>query len=300
MTMKKFVSAFLMLCILTVFSAWTDSPIKVRDVLGRDTVLAGPAKRVVSLIPAITEILFAVGAGNLTVGITEFCNYPEETKYVEKVGGFSGATISVEKIVSLKPDLVLVSADMHYRIIALLDQAGIVSFAFEPKNMEDIFSSIRTIGILTGHEKGASETIASMEEKLGKAKELSAGKKKVTVFWEIWDNPLMTSGSGTFINEAISLAGGRNIFDDLKANWPEVSVEQVILRNPEWIMTDNNHGIHINQTALSKRPGWSRIDAVRSNRIGIINSDMIMRAGPRLADAILQMAELIHGDTERR
>ncbi len=298
--MKKFGLFFLILFSFAVFYSRADSPVKARDALGRELVLANPAIRVVSLTPAITEMLFAVGAGDLAVGVTEFCNYPEETKDVEKVGGFSGATISIEKIASLKPDLVLVSADMHYRIIDLLDRAGIASFAFEPKNMDDIFSTIRTIGLLTNREKGASGTIAAMEKALARAGELSAGKKRVTIFWEIWDNPLMTTGTGTFISEAISLAGGKNIFDDLKTNWPEVSVEQVILRNPEWIMTDNNHGAHINQAVLAKRPGWARIDAVRNNRIGSINSDMIMRAGPRLADAILVMAELIHGDTGKR
>jgi iron complex transport system substrate-binding protein len=268
----------------------------MQDITGKEIVLSRPIEKVISLVPAITEILFAVGAGKTVVGVTEFCNYPEETNDIEKVGGFSGASISIEKIISLKPDLVFVSADMHFKIIDLLNQAGINSFALEPKNVEDIFSSIKDIGVLVSCEEESEKTILQMQEKISKAKVLAAGKEKVSVFWEIWNQPLMTAGSNTFINEAIILAGGKNIFDDLKSSWPEVSVEQIIMRNPEWIMSDDSHEINITQKALLQRPGWSGINAVRNKRIGIINADMIMRNGPRLADAILQMAELFHGD----
>ena len=298
--MKKFVSVFLILCVFSIFSVGADSSIQVRDVLGREIILGAPAVRVVSLVPAFTEIIFAIGAGDNIVGVTEYCNYPDEANRIEKVGGFSGATISIEKIISLKPDIVFVSADMHFRIIELLNQSGIVSFALEPKNLEDIFMSIQTIGLLTGHENGAAETISFMREKLDRAASLSAGKERVSVFWEIWNDPLMTAGSNTFISEAIKLAGGRNIFDDVMSSWPEVSVEQVIIRNPEWIMSDDIYGMNITQESLSRRPGWRNINAVRNNRIGIVNADMIMRPGPRLADAILHIAQMFHGDKTQR
>jgi iron complex transport system substrate-binding protein len=189
---------------------------------------------------------------------------------------------------------------MHFKIIDLLHQVGIASFAIEPGNMNDVFSSIETIGLLTNCEDGAEKTIVHMKEKLDEAKRLSAGKEKVSVFWEIWNNPLMTSGPNTFINEAINLAGGKNIFDDVISSWPEVSVEQVIIRNPQWIMSDDDHGANLSSAALSQRTGWSNIDAVRNMRIGTINADMIMRGGPRLADAILQMAKMFHGDITPR
>lgn len=292
----QFTYVIFFFCILSF--AWTDSSIKVHDVTGREIFLSNPAKRIISLVPVTTEILFAVGAGGAVVGITEYCNYPQETKEKETVGGFSGASISIEKIISLKPDLVFISGDMHSRIVSLLDQAGIVSFALEPKNMEDIFSSIKTIGLLTDCEDGASQVVLQMREKLARAKTISAGKERVTVFWEMWAQPFMTAGAQTFINEAISLAGGKNIFDDVQASWPEVNVEQIILRNPQWIISDDTYGM--NQAVLLKRPGWSRIDAVRNNKIGTVNADIILRAGPRLADAILRMAELFHGDEIQR
>lgn len=284
--MKKFVSGIAVLFFLINVFVYSDSP--------------NGTKKFVSLVPALTEIVFSIGAQNNLVGITRFCNYPEETKYIEKVGGFSGALISIESIILLRPDFVLVSKDMHFRIIDLLDQVGIASVAFEPKNMEDIFSCIETIGNLTGCEDGASLVISQMKEKLDKAKSLSAGKEKVSVFWEIWDNPLMTSGPHTFINEAILLAGGKNIFDDVIASWPEVSVEQVILRNPDWIISGSDHEAQMNRASLLKRPGWSAIGAVRNNRIAVLDADMIMRAGPRLADAILRLAEILYGDAGQR
>jgi iron complex transport system substrate-binding protein len=285
LSMKKYFFLFAIFFFAVSF-VWSNSAIK--------------NKRIISLVPALTEIVFAIGAGDNLVGITQYCNYPEETKNVEKVGGFSGATISIEKIVSLKPDFVLVSSEMHFRMIELLNQVGIASFAFEPKNIEDVFSCITTIGQLTNCEEGAFQTILQMKEKLDKAKSFAAGKERVSVFWEIWDNPLMTSGANTFIDEAINLAGGKNIFDDIFLNWPEVSVEQVMMRNPTWIMSGSDRETQMNQTVLSKRSGWSILDAVRNNRIGIINADMIMRGGPRLADAILQMAELFYKEAERQ
>jgi iron complex transport system substrate-binding protein len=189
---------------------------------------------------------------------------------------------------------------MHFRIIDLLEQVGIKTFAIEPRNMSDIFLSINDIGLLTHCIDSADQTILRMKEKLDKAKELFLGKETVSVFWEIWNQPLRTAGPNTFINEAITLAGGKNIFDDVLAAWPEVSVEQVIIRNPQWIMSDESHAANITQEALSQRPLWSGLDAVRNKRIGIINADMIMRGGPRLADAIWQMAELFHGEKNLR
>ncbi|MDR2901196.1 MAG: cobalamin-binding protein [Treponema sp.] len=294
--MKKFFLVLSILFCFAVFYAYADSSITVTDAAGSTIVLSRPAKRIVSLNPTITEIIFAIGSGNNIVGVTNFCNYPEEANSIEKVGGFSGASISIEKIISLKPDIVFVSADMHVRIIELLNQAGIISFAYEPKNMNDIFSSITTLGQLTDCDDGAANIISQMQEKISQASKLSAGKKTVSVFWEIWNPPLMTAGQNTFINEAINLAGGKNIFDDVTSSWPEVSVEQVIMRNPQWIMSDDSHEENVTQAALMQRPGWARIDAVRNKKIGTIHADMIMRAGPRLADAILQMAEFFYGD----
>jgi iron complex transport system substrate-binding protein len=263
------------------------------DALGRTFTFRGQAERIVSLSPSVTEILFAIGAGDRVVGVTEFCTYPPEAAGRTKVGGFSGATISVERIAALEPDLVFLSADMHGRILALLEQLGIPSFAVEPRSFEEVYAAIALIGGLTGNPSGAEDVIASMKEKIALAEKRRLGKEKPRVFWEVWDEPLLTAGGPTFIGEAISLGGGINIFGDLNEQWPEVSAEQVLLRRPQWILAADDHGIILDPGALARRSGWGTLPAVRSGYQGLIPADMINRYGPRLADAVLAIAEIL-------
>jgi iron complex transport system substrate-binding protein len=264
----------------------------IRDALGRSLVLSGPAGRVVSLSPSVTEILFAVGAGQTVVGVTEFCNYPPEAARRTVVGGFSGPTISVDRIAALKPDLVFLSADMHGRIVELLEDLRINTFALEPRNFEDIYIAVEQIARITGTEEGAARVNAEMREKIRAAGERWRGRERPGVFWEIGDEPLMTTGASTFISEAINLGGGRNIFGDVSELWPMVSAEQVLLRQPEWILAGDDHVL--DAAVLARRPGWSSLPALRKGQIGTIAADTINRYGPRLADAVLCIAELLH------
>jgi iron complex transport system substrate-binding protein len=271
-----------------------DLPFQAVDVLGRSVGLSGKAQRIISLSPAVTEILFAIGAGDSVVGGTDFCDYPPEAKQKPSVGGFSGNTVSVERIVSLKPDLVILSAEMHGKIIDILDRLSIPSFAMEPQTFAQVYQDIRTLGRLTGHIGNAERVVKTMREKIDAVQRRFASERRVSVFWELWDDPLMTTGSSTFINEAISLAGGKNIFDDLTERWPTVSLEQILLRKPEWILSATDHGDRVNLQAITKRSGWSGIPAIRQGHVGLIDSDSISRGGPRLADAVEAIADLIH------
>jgi iron complex transport system substrate-binding protein len=225
------------------------------------------------------------------VGVTEYCNYPPETATRTKVGGFSGITVNVEQIVVLKPDLVIVSGEMHERIIALLDGLGIKSFAVEPSTFAQVYTIIETIGRLTGHESGAASVVSTMRAKIAQARR--GNRERPGVFWELTDDPLMSTGGGTFINEAISLAGGRNIFEDLSERWPIVSTEQVLLRRPAWILAGDDHGVIIDPQVLARRPGWSALSAVRDKHVALVNADMLYRYGPRLADAVLAISNIL-------
>jgi iron complex transport system substrate-binding protein len=247
---------------------------------------------VVSLSPSVTEILFAVGAGEAVVGVTEFCNYPPEAARRPTVGGFSGPTISVDRIAVLKPELVFLSADMHGRILDLLEDLHIKTFALEPRNFEDIYAAVEQIARITGTETGGARVNAEMREKIRAAAERWRGRERPGVFWEMGDEPLMTTGGSTFISEAIHLGGGRNIFEDLPELWPMVSAEQVLIRRPEWILTGDDHAL--SAAVLARRPGWSSLPALRKGQIGTIAADTINRYGPRLADAVLSIAELLH------
>jgi iron complex transport system substrate-binding protein len=275
------------------------------DSLGRDFVLEKPVSRVVSLLPAATEILFAIGAGDLAVGITEYCDYPPEAQSLPRVGGFSGATVSVEQIAMLMPGLVLISADMHYRIADLLDELGIPFFAVEPRNFADVYSVISIIGELTGREEGAGRVIAGMKEKLKTAEiraALSIEKQKKSgadpeipsVFWVLSSEPLMSIGGNTILNEAIKLAGGRNIFEDMKEDWPLVSFEEVLKAKPDWILSADDMGSALDTMLLSRREFSRLIPAVEKGRTVNLDADLVYRYGPRLADGVLAITALLH------
>ncbi len=290
----KITAAVILISAQAASLAGIEAPsISAVDALGRRIVLAESARRVISLTPTATEILFAVGAERRVVGITEYCNYPPEAQSKQRVGGFSGATISVEQIVSLKPDLVLVSRDMHGKVIALLEGLGVRTFALEPGSFAEVYRDIRAVGTLTGQGAGAEAVVADMERRIAAAAQRHSGSLRPGVFWELWDDPLMTAGSGTFVSEAIALAGGRNVFDDLKERWPTVSLEQVLLRRPDWIIAGDDHGDRMNLAAVAKRSGWAGLPAVRNGRIAVIDSDIISRGGPRLADAVEALADIL-------
>jgi iron complex transport system substrate-binding protein len=268
-------------------------PLTLNDALGRRVTVDAKPGRVVSLSPAVTEILFAVGAGAQVAGVTEYCNYPPEAAARAKVGGFSGITVNVEQIALLKSDLVILSADMHQRIIELLDRLQVKSFAVEPRNFEEVFRTIGIVGQLTGNTPEADRVVAEMKVKLARAGERSRGRERPAIFWELSSEPLMSAGKDTFISEAIRLAGGRNVFDDMNGLWPAVSQEQLILRQPEWILAGDMLGKSVDPAVYRRRPGWSRIPAVRSGSIAVVDPDMLYRYGPRLADAVLVISEII-------
>ncbi|MDR1411461.1 MAG: ABC transporter substrate-binding protein [Spirochaetaceae bacterium] len=292
---------YLALCLLLLAAAAPAQgrdgfPLALTDALGRRVAVDAKPARVVSLSPAVTEILFAVGAGPQVAGVTEYCNYPPEAAAKAKVGGFSGITVNVEQIALLKSDLVILSGDMHQRIIELLDRLRIKSFAVEPRNFEEVYRTIGTIGRLTGNAPGAERVVAEMRAKLAQAGERRRGRGRPAVFWELSGDPLMSAGGNNFINEAITLAGGRNIFEDMAAQWPVVSQEQVMLRQPEWILAGDMAGRKIDPALYARRPGWSRIPAVRGGNVASVDPDTLYRYGPRLADAVLGISEIIFKD----
>ncbi|MDR0374638.1 MAG: cobalamin-binding protein [Treponema sp.] len=276
-------------CFLILFHAPLHAQTELTDALGKKFVLRNAARRIVSLSPAATEILFAVGAGGQVVGRTEFCDYPAAALSVPVVGGFSGATVSVESIAALKSDLALVSADMHQRLVPLLEGIGVMVFALEPRNFEEVFAVIEIVGRLTGREQSAARVARDMKVNLARIETRTRGKKAPAVFWELYDSPLMTSGGDTLVNEAITRAGGRNIFANERGRWMTVSFEQVLVRDPEWILMGSDHDVDV-----TARPLWSAISAVKNNRIAVIDANTIYRYGPRLVDAVSAIARLLH------
>lgn len=268
-------------------------PLTVTDDLGREVTIEKIPQRIISLSPSNTEILFALGLGDKVVGVTNFCNYPPEAKKKEKIGGYSNP--SLEKIIDLKPDLILASFGNPGKLIDQLQNLKLTVVGLNPKTIEDIFGSIELVGKITGEEEKASKLVKNLREKMERVTFITKNltlKQKPRVLYIVWYKPLWTAGSGTFIDELIQKAGGVNIAGDL-SGWPKISLEVVIKKNPQIIIVGEGHprGLIKKVKAESTLSGT---DAFKNNKIFTIDADVVSRTGPRIIDALEKMAKIIH------
>jgi iron complex transport system substrate-binding protein len=273
------------------------APASAVDSLGRKVELRAPARRIVSLSPEATEALYAVGAGPAMVGDTSYCDYPAEAKGLAKIGGFSSDTISVEKIVSLRPDLVVTAGALHQPVEAALAKLGIPFYAYLPSSFAQIEESMAALGVLAGDAAKGRAAAAALEASLAKVRALTAAlpeSKRPTVFWQVYDEPLMTCGANSFPHQVLELAGGRDIFAEIPGPWPVVSAEEVLRRAPQFILSPDDMGDKVDAAKLAARPGWAAIPAVRDKRIALLKADLVSRAGPRIADGVLAALRALH------
>lgn len=274
-------------------------PAAITDVAGRQVTVKAQPQRIVSLAPSITELLFAVGAGDQVVGVTSYCNFPSEAATREKIGGYSAKTISIEKIVALRPDVVFAESGIHTDVISALEPLGVTVVALKPLTFEDVYSTMTLLGRLTGRNEGAAAAVAAMQKRIKAVVDRVATlptDKRVAVFWEIWDEPLMTAGPNTFPGQIMKMVGAANIFADVTKDWPEVSAEEIVKRAPAVIMGPDSHGDKLTPDVIAKRPGWASIPAVANKRIYLIDGDTSSRPGPRLADALEETAKALYPD----
>jgi len=252
--------------------------------------LGAPGLRIVSLAPSTTEILFALGAGEEVVGVSSFCNYPQEASRKEKVGTFSQPNI--EKILSLKPDIIFCTGLEQEPVVRGLKELNLKVCVSDPSNMEGLFSSILDMGKLISKEKEAEELINKMKRGIAEItskSKLIPEQSRPKVFIEIWNEPLMTTGKGSFIDELVTLAGGKNIAYDTHRPFCYFSAEQVIKRNPDCIILTYMTS-EIPTQAVGKRLGWQKISAVKNKRIyNDINPDLLLRPGPRLVEGLKEL-----------
>jgi iron complex transport system substrate-binding protein len=251
-------------------------------------------QRIISLAPSTTEILFRLGLDDEIVGVTNTCNYPSRVRDKEKVGTFSQPNI--EKILSLKPDIIFATGLEQAMTVQRLRQLRLKVYVSDPSNIQELFTSIREIGELTHREREALDLINQMRIKIDQfsAKvKLIPQDKKPKVFIEIWHEPLMTAGSGSFIDELIRLAGGINITHDAPRVYSHFSPEQVIKRNPDYIFLGHRSKGILN--IIKKQLGWKEIKAVKNNCIyNDINPDLFLRPGPRLVEGLEEIHRRIY------
>ncbi len=266
------------------------------DGLGRQVTISAIPQRIVSLAPSNTEILFALGLGDKVVGDTEYCNYPEAAKTKTKVGGFS--TVDIEKVVSLRPDLVLATRIHDKTIIPALENLGITVVALVPGSLNQVLDSIKLVGKMTGQDKEASELVKDLgtriETIVDKTQKLPANQRP-RVFFVTWHDPLWTAGTGTLTDDVISQAGGQNIASDLTGD-KTIDLETVISRDPEVIIVSVGMGTgqDLPWQYIKSESRLENTQALLNGRVYKIDGDLIHRPGPRVVDALEQMSQFIH------
>jgi len=288
------------LCALAIaVAAAAADPVSFVDERGATISMPGKARRVVSLSPELTESLFAAGAGDAVVGVTTYCDYPAEASGRTKIGGFSAKTISVETIVALKPDLVVGGLSAHGQLAAQFERAGLRFAALPTTDFDDIYATIELLGRVAGDETTALALVADMKTRLAAVSAKIAAvpvSERPLVFWETWDEPLMSAGPGTFTGQVIEAAGGRNCFADATSDWPVVSFEALLARDPDYIMAADSHGEALTPERLAKRSGWTSLRAVRNGKLVFLDGDIVARAGPRFVEAVELMARALYPD----
>jgi iron complex transport system substrate-binding protein len=238
--------------------------------------------RIVSLSPAMTEIIFSLGAGDRLVGVTTFCDFPEPAKSVTKVGDFSHP--SIERIVGLKPELVIVNLPEQTRIKTELDKLGIKIFISSPRSLSAIFDEIIALGTELELSGRADSLVKYMKNNLQPVK--TTRRKKVYV--EISSRPIITIGADTFLSDLIYRAGGKNIFADLNKDYPVVNQEAVIARDPDIIIV-------LHPEPITGRTGWQKINAIKNGQVYTgLEEDHLMRPGPRLVLGFQELVKIIN------
>ncbi|MFO8191318.1 MAG: cobalamin-binding protein [Bacillota bacterium] len=245
--------------------------------------------------PSNTEVSFALGLGERIVGVTEYCNYPPEAQEREIIGGFS--TPNIELIVEMQPDLVLAST-IHEEEVPRLEELGIPVLVVESSTLQDLYTSIALVARVTGVVDAGEVLINSMQEEIAALQTVVADipeDDRIRVYYEVYSDPLMTAGKDAFITEIIALAGGINIFGDVKESYPQISAEVVAEREPQVILYPDHHGTaDLVIESMTERPGWESIPAVIENRVYAVSDDAFARPGPRAVEAVAEAAEIFY------
>ena len=307
--MKHRIAAIMMIGILTsvmmsgvCFAQETEeaSPITVTDMMGREITLEEPAERIVALSAADCEVLYAIGAGDLLVGRGEYCDYPEEVLDLPSVQ--SGYETNIEEIIALEPQVLLMSSMAQTdEQVEALEAAGIHVVVSDAQDIEGVYESLSIIGELTGHDQEAQDVISSMQETFADLAQKAEGRDAGTVYFEVspLEYGLWAAGQGTFMNEIAEMVGLTNVFEDVE-QWGEVSEEQVIERNPDYIVTITMYfgeGPTPVEEIMS-RPGWENVTAVKNGAILNLQNNELSRPVPRLTEGAQMLYDFVYGAEE--
>lgn len=254
-------------------------PITVTDDARHTVTLNAPAQRIISLAPHATELLFAAGAGSKVVGVSDYSDYPEAAKHIPAVG--SSSALDLERIIASKPDLVVFWGSGNSQAqVAKLRTAGIAVFESEPRDFNDIATSLERLGTLAGTTSTARPAADAFRARLQQLQNQYAHRSPVKVFYQIWRSPLMTLNDQHLTSKVIQLCGGENVFGKLTQLAPTVNTEAVLQANPEAIVS----GSGANDDALAEWRKFPQLLAVKNGNLLTLNSDTMTRGTPRILD----------------
>lgn len=274
--------------------AKTQYPLSITDDAGREVTIPERPQRIVSLAPSNTEILFAIGAGDRVVGVDSFSDYPAEAAKLPKVGGVMDTNF--EQIVALEPDLALTIGGADEQV-KRLEELGIPTVVIQPATLEDVLARIELVGRIVDAQEGAARVVRDMRARIDAVRSKVSGipeEQRVRVFYEVWNDPLMTAGPGGFIHDVIAAAGGVNIAADAGNPWPQISLETVVDKDPQVIIVPRSLESSYQELKAGKRKGWEGITAVREGRVYAIDDNIISRPGPRLVEGLEQIARWLY------
>ncbi len=283
----------LFLCAPVRVSTSTPSSSTFIDEVGREVAVSSPPRRIVSLAPNITEILFSLGLDEEIAGVSIHCNFPERAKTKVRVGSY--INLDFERILSLKPDLILATGVGNTReMVDRLEKFGFPVYVIFPKNFNDILTSIGHIGQVVGREARAAEIVQGMEKRKERVIARVRNLPRPRVFLQIGDLPIVTAGKGSFADHLISLAGGENIAGDEKETYPRWGMEEILKRSPEVIVVSTHNPKGDYRKLLQEWGRWNTIPAVKQHRIHLVNSDLIDRPSPRIVEGLEAIAAVLH------
>jgi iron complex transport system substrate-binding protein len=263
------------------------------DEKGRKVSISSPAKRIISLAPSITEILFALGLNEEIVAVTNYCDYPTAVLNKPRIGGFIDP--SIEKIVSLKPDLIIATKDGNRReTIDRLSDLGFSVYLIDPLSFYGVTKAIYHIGGIVGREEESKKIIANMISKKEEIAKRTKSLPKPKVFFQIGYAPIITVGRGTLSDDLIRLAGGKSISENELISYPLYTIETILSKAPDIIIISSMDSNKDYLNLVEKWGKWKSIPAVRMNTIHVINSNLVDRPTPRIVEGLEALAKMIH------
>jgi len=278
-------------------------PRSFTDDLGNTVTLNKPPQRIISLSPNLTEIIFLVGAGQQLAGRTDFCDYPSEASQKPSIAGIINP--SLDRMVSLEPDLVLAARGVDAAFLDRLREMEIPFLGYDPQGLDDVVALVRRVGRITDHNQQADEVAEGLaERKANVAAQHRGADGKLRVLFVLSRDPLFVAGATSFVDDMMGICGARNAIRDVstidqKRPWPQASREAVVAADPQLIIIAQRHGAGQQETSqdilaqLQTLPAWREVAAVKGGQVYLINDDLVTIPGPRLIDGLEEISHLI-------